>query len=161
MVRYRLCTREDFLVRVGRTRSHRPRPQQEVGHISGFTLIEALITTVILVSGLAAIAGAFSYSSVTALRMRQHTAALILVAGKMEDLKVSEDLPIGRYSEYLEIASDGVIVTAGPGATYLRDWDVTGETPNRITVTLYARQAGKKGRYFELARATTKRGRTF
>ena len=128
---------------------------------NGFTLIEALITTVVLVTGLAAVAGVFSYSSISSLRTRQHTKALTLLSTKMEELRVDVDSSPGRYSEYLEVQPDGVVVHGSPGATFIRDWEVTAERPSRITVVVYGRPPGRKGRYFELARATTKRGRTF
>lgn len=117
---------------------------------NGFTLIEALITTVVLVTGLAAVAGVFSYSSLTSLRTRQQTAALNLVARKMEDLRAAEELTAGRYAEYL-----------GPDDVFMRHWEITAEMPARITVIVYGRPPGRRGPYFELARATTRVGRKF
>lgn len=116
----------------------------------GFTLIEAMITAVVLVTGLAAVAGVFSYSTLTSLRTRQHTTALTLVSQKMEDLREAEDLTPGRYSEYL-----------GPDALFMRSWEITGETPSRVTVIVYGRLSGRRASYLELARATTRMGRKF
>jgi prepilin-type N-terminal cleavage/methylation domain-containing protein len=117
---------------------------------NGFTLIEALITTVVLVTGLAAVAGVFSYSALVSLRTQQFTAALTLVSRKMEDLRAADDLTPGRYAEYV-----------GPGDVFMRHWEITAEMPSRITVIVYGRPPGRRGPYFELARATTRMGRKF
>ena len=128
---------------------------------NGFKLIEALITTVILVTGLSAVAGVFSYSSLTSLRIQQRTAAVLLVSARLEALRVSEDLAPGRGSEFLNLAPDGTTVPGSSGAVYLRTWEITAEMPRRVTVILYGKPPGRRGRYFELARATTKVGRRF
>jgi len=128
---------------------------------NGFTLIEALITTVILVTGLTALAGAFSYSSLHTLRIQQQTAALALLSSKLEELKVAAQLPPGRHSEYLQIAADGAIVAGGPGSGYKRTWEITAEMPSRITVIILGKARGRGQQYFELARATTKAGSRF
>jgi Tfp pilus assembly protein PilV len=128
---------------------------------NGFTLIEALITTVVLVTGLTAVAGVFSYSSVTSLRVRQHTSAVLLVSAKLEALRIAEDLAPGRDSEFLNLAPDGTALVSSPGATYLRSWEITSEMPRRVTVIVHGKPPGRRGPYFELARATTKVGRRF
>ena len=66
---------------------------------NGFTLIEGLITTLILVTGLAAVAGVFSYSSLRSSQVLQETAAIALISAKMEDLKAAE-----RYLSLLPAA---------------------------------------------------------
>ena len=58
---------------------------------NGFTLIEALITTVILVTGLAAVAGVFSYSSIASLRVQQRTAAVLLVSAELDEVLALSD----------------------------------------------------------------------
>ena len=108
---------------------------------NGFTLIEALITTVILVTGLTALAGAFSYSSLHTLRIQQQTAALALLSSKLEELKVEAQLTPGQHSEYLQIAADGAIVVGGPGSGYKRTWEITAEMPSRITVIILGKAA--------------------
>jgi prepilin-type N-terminal cleavage/methylation domain-containing protein len=129
---------------------------------SGFTLIESLITTVLLVSGLAAVAAAFSYSSITTSHVLQETAAIALVSGKIENLKVAEEWPVGRYSEYLVVTSDGDIAISEPGnATYFRTWEVSSEVPARVTVIVYGRRPGHLSPSQELARATTLLGQRF
>jgi Tfp pilus assembly protein PilV len=54
---------------------------------AGFTLIETVMTTLILVTGLAAVAGAFVYGIQTSVRTRQQTTAFALLAEKMEILR--------------------------------------------------------------------------
>ena len=119
---------------------------------SGFTLTETLVTTLVLVTGLVAIAGAFSYGVQSSRRIRQRTTATALLYTKMEELRASRELRPGRYSE---------TITSTPEGVYLRSWEITPEMPQRITVTVYGKQPGGKGNYLELARATTLAAREF
>jgi prepilin-type N-terminal cleavage/methylation domain-containing protein len=129
---------------------------------SGFTLIESLITTVLLVSGLAAVAAAFSYSSITTSHVLQETAAIALVSGKIENLRAAGEWPVGRYSEYLVVTSDGDFAISEPGsATYFRTWEVSSEVPARVTVIVYGRRPRHLSPSQELARATTLLGQRF
>jgi prepilin-type N-terminal cleavage/methylation domain-containing protein len=121
----------------------------------GFTLIETLITTLVLVTGLAAIAGLFSYGAQTTQRNRQRTAASALLSSKMEELRTTRDLHPGQTAEYLVPQPDGgFIPTNNHAAPYLRTWSIEIGTPQRITVIVYAHNR-------ELARATTLVGRGF
>ena len=113
---------------------------------NGFTLIETLITALILVTGLAAVAGAFSYGIETNRRIRFKITATALLSTKMEELKATRDLLPGRYSD-----------DASPG--YRRTWEITPEMPRRVTVVIYARQPS--GGIVELVRATTLIGQDF
>jgi Tfp pilus assembly protein PilV len=122
----------------------------------GFTLIEALITALVLVTGLAAVAAAFSYSSLTVSQVVMETAAIALVSGKMEDLKMAPELTPGTYSEYLDVSEGGHFVASESGtALYLRTWEITSEMPARITVVVYGRSAGRRHPRREIGRATT------
>ena len=115
----------------------------------GFTLIEALFATLILVTGIAAIAGVFSYGIRTSVRIRQESTAFALVAEKMEELKASETRTPGLRSEYI-----------GDTQTFIRTWEISVELPQRVTVTVAGRLAGSHG-YLELARASTLVGPEF
>jgi prepilin-type N-terminal cleavage/methylation domain-containing protein len=129
---------------------------------NGFTLIETLITMLVLVTGLAAVAALFAYGSQSSGRLRQQTAALALLASKMEELKGTEESAPGQYSEYLAVASDGVPAPRDARqASYLRTWEITPEMPRRITVIVYGKQPGRDRPDRELARATTQSGRGF
>jgi Tfp pilus assembly protein PilV len=129
---------------------------------NGFTLIEGLITTLILVSGLAAVAGVFSYSSLRASQVLQETAAVALVTARMEELKAAEEILPGHYSEYLVLMPNGAVIVSEQGtAAWQRTWEISPEMPHRITVTVYARSSAGSGPFRELARATTQRGSRF
>ena len=131
-------------------------------HCKGFTLIEALITTLVLVTGLVAVAGAFSYSSLTTLRIVQETTALAMVSAKVEALKVADTLNPGSYSETLRVLPDGSIVLCeASAATYLRAWQISGESLKQITVTVYARPPGKNAPFRQLASVTALSGERF
>jgi prepilin-type N-terminal cleavage/methylation domain-containing protein len=115
----------------------------------GFTLIETLIASLILVSGLVAVAAMFSYSIRTNLINQRRTAALALLYDKIEELK---SIPLtdsrwnaGNYSD--------VIVTAG--GTYFRKWNVSGTASRRLTVVIQTQYPGSTGGLRELCRATT------
>jgi prepilin-type N-terminal cleavage/methylation domain-containing protein len=131
-----------------------------MGKRRGFTLIETLITTFVLVTGLAAVAGLFSYGLRTGLENRQRTAATALLSSKIEELRhtgqtgTMHALASGRYSEYLSIESDGRILTSGTQpAQYLRMWEIDPGTPQRLTITVLSRRTN--GRFYqEMARAT-------
>ena len=129
---------------------------------NGFTLIEGLITTLILVTGLAAVAGVFSYSSLQTSRVLQETAAIALMTARMEELKGAEEIFPGRYSEYLVLTPDGsVVLSEPPTATWRRTWEISPEMPHRITVTVYGKSSSRSGSFRELARATTMLGGKF
>jgi len=139
-----------------------------MSHRNGFTLIETLITTLILVTGLAAVAALFAYGSQNSAQIRQQTVALALLASKMEELKASDEPTPGRYSEYLAVSPDGTMGTAGVTtledarqATHLRTWEITPEMPRRITVIIYGRQPRRDRPDRELARATTQAAKGF
>ena len=84
-------------------------------HRHGFTLIETLITTLVLVTGLTALAAAFSYAVQTRQRITQSTTAIWLLYRKMGELTVDARLQPGQYSEDLNIGPDGLVVqSAGP-----------------------------------------------
>lgn len=129
---------------------------------NGFTLIEGLITTLVLVTGLVAVAGVFSYSSLRASQVLQETAAIALMTAKMEQLKAADEVLPGRYSEYLALTPDGAVIVSDPGtAAWQRNWEISPEMPHRITVTVYGKSPGRAGPFRELATATTQRGGRF
>jgi Tfp pilus assembly protein PilV len=114
----------------------------------GFTLIETLFSTLILVVGLVAVAKAFSYGIQAGERVRQQTVATALLSTKLEDLKTAEDLQPGQYTEFL-------------GTDYQRTWEITAEIPHRITVILYIRETSRSGSLREVARLSTLLGPRF
>ncbi len=128
----------------------------------GFTLIETLITSLVLVTGLAAVAGLFSYGAQANSQNRQRTAATTLLYSKMEALRNARTLAEGQEAEYLSIQADGKVVHTGSNnGAYLRVSTIESGIPQRVTVIVYARQSSRGNSYRELARATTLAGRRF
>src|SRR5262252_7144933 len=102
-----------------------PVPEREEYMNRGFTLIESLITTLVLVTGLVAVASAFSYGSVSSFRIQQQTSALALVSAKLEVLRMESGLLPGHHVEYLSIAPNGSVLIRDPqNASYRRSWEV-------------------------------------
>jgi Tfp pilus assembly protein PilV len=121
-----------------------------------FTLVEILVTTLLLITGLAALAGVFSQGAHSNLRNRQRAAAATLLEAKMEKFKASAELPTGDFAEYLSIDTDGTVVSEdSTKAMYLRTANVSGEEPKQVTVVIYGRQSGRGTTFRELTRATT------
>ena len=128
----------------------------------GFTLIETLITTLVLVTGLAAIAGLFSYGAETATTNRQRTAATALLYSKAEELRNARDLSPGQFAEYLTLQADGSVTAGNRGhAPYMRTWKIESGMPQRVTVIVYGQQKSRGNTYQELARATVLVARGF
>lgn len=127
----------------------------------GFTLIEAAMTTLVLITGLAAVAGTFSYSSMQTLRVQQETAAIAMAATKIEELRTVQEVSPGSFAEYLDLQPNGVVVISHPAsAKYLRSWTITNALPNEVTVVIHGRIT-KTGTFRELARLVTRIGGRF
>jgi prepilin-type N-terminal cleavage/methylation domain-containing protein len=110
----------------------------------GFSLIETLIATFILTSGLVAVAWLFVYSAKVTVTNERRTIATFILHEKLEQFK-STPLTDTRWTpgEYSE--SDGA---------YLTVWRVTNTHPRTLTVVVYGRVDGLMTR-LELAKATT------
>ena len=91
----------------------------------GFTLIEALITAMIVAFGLVAVASIFSVAIRANISNRQMAVATALAYDKMEELKWAPSPSNG---------SD----TVGLDDTYIRAWQVGSGDPRLVTVTVYA-----------------------
>ena len=136
----------------------------------GFTLIETMIATGILVSGLVAVAYMFSYSVKTNYTTQQMTSATMLVHDKLEELKATSfgTLSVGggldgasptvNYREWVTVATDGsttVSTTEVTTAEFLRLWQIADSNPHKVTVLVLAQRSGVSGQQLELARAST------
>ena len=136
----------------------------------GFTLIETLLATGILVTALLSIAVLFSYSIRTNLLNQQRTTATLLAMSKIEDLRSTSSIndftngggldgsnPAPSYWEYVSISTMGLftIDTSTNTAPYLRLWQIDGTNPKLITVVVFAQRSGITGERIELARSTT------
>src|SRR5262249_26555007 len=114
----------------------------------GFTLIEALITAVVVAAGLAVVAAMFSYSIRANVANRQMSAATALLYDKMEELKWGSVFSDG--SEELTLDDK-----------YVRVWHINTNVPRTVTVIVYARTGALTRQQQELIRATTLIAPTF
>jgi Tfp pilus assembly protein PilV len=117
---------------------------------TGFTLIETLFATLIVLVGLTSLAMVFFYSAHMRDRLRQRTLAVPLIYTKMEELSSNWELLPGTYSQELAPESPD-------GKPYLATWTISEETPQRITVTLWTKDTGWSI-YREIASLTTLSG---
>jgi prepilin-type N-terminal cleavage/methylation domain-containing protein len=114
----------------------------------GFTLIEALVTAVIVAFGLVAVASIFSFAIRANISNRQMAVATALAYDKMEELKWSSSLSSG---------SDQVTLDD----RYIRSWQVGSGDPRLITITVYAVSNPLTHRQTELVQATMLLSPTF
>jgi type II secretory pathway pseudopilin PulG len=145
--------------------------------VRGFTLLEIVLTTTLLATGLVAVAAIFSYSAQANIATQQRTTATVLLYEKMEQFKSAaltdpiwvaggslEPLaPAAGYFDYVEIDSSGGVSrsTTDLSLPYIRVWQITGTVPRRLTVAVYAKKAGIKVRPTELIRAASITGNSF
>lgn len=137
----------------------------------GFTLIETLITTAILVTGLVAVAAIFSYSARANVTTQQRTTAVVLLSEKMEQFKsasltggvwreggvLNPLFPAAGYFDYATIDSQGGVLTSTVNSSfpYVRVWQIEGSMPRKVTIAVYTRKSGFTGQPMELIRAAT------
>ena len=137
----------------------------------GLSLIEILITTAILMTGLVAVVSIFAYSASTNLHNQQRTAAAALLYDKMEQLRtmpiantacaaggnLNPESPAIGYFDYVSIAATATLIssTTDRSLPYMRVWQIADCDPRLLTVVVYARNAGLTRRRSELIRATT------
>jgi|SRR6185295_6905683 len=129
----------------------------------GYALLETLLASIILATGLVSLASLFSVTTGVNIRNRQRTTATLLVSDKMEELQ-STTSPAGGsldsmhpatgYMEYVSIAGDGTILidNANTLAPFLRLWEVEATDSQTVTVAVFGRIGGTAS--VELARAT-------
>jgi len=122
-----------------------------MGRQAGLTLLETAIASLILVAGLAGVAGCFFTAVQSSIRVREQTTALALLFTKMEELKAETTLNPGHYSKYV----------TDPG-TFQIKWEISSENPRRVTVTISRTSGPGPGEAAgELARASTLVGPRF
>jgi Tfp pilus assembly protein PilV len=129
---------------------------------NGFTLIETLIATAILMTASVAIASLFAFSAKSNLTNGERTVAAILVSDKIEQLKLvplsavgwsaggglDPASPVPGFSDFVQPANES--------APYLRLWQITGNRSRTVTIVVFARAHGRTGvAPIELVRATT------
>ena len=141
----------------------------------GFTLLEALMASGILVVGLVAVAMVFPYAITTNASSRQTTTASMLVAQKMEALRtipltdaalnvggsLNPASPATGYYDYVTVASGGtitsstVIAASARSRAFLRLWQVSGTNPKTVTVVVYTVENGYWRGLLEATRSST------
>jgi prepilin-type N-terminal cleavage/methylation domain-containing protein len=142
-----------------------------MGSNRGFTLVETLIATAVLVTGLVAVAQLFPYAIQSNASSRQTTTATMIVDDKLEALRalpladaalnaggsLDPASPATGYYDYVTVASNGAVtVSASSSQTaYLRLWQVSGTNPKTITVVIYAVRNGISRKRLEATRSST------
>jgi Tfp pilus assembly protein PilV len=141
----------------------------------GFTLVESLIATAVLVPGLVAIAMIFPYVITTNVSSLQTTTASMIIAEKMETLRtvpladatlnvgggLNPASPVTSYYDYVTVASNGamtsssVISASDAPRAFLRLWQVSGTNPKTVTVVVYTVRNGYRGVLLEATRSST------
>jgi prepilin-type N-terminal cleavage/methylation domain-containing protein len=141
----------------------------------GYSLLEVLVATTIVVVGVAALAQLIAFATHTSLRARETTTAAILAQQKMEELlpqATTELTPspadalarnVDGYSDFVE--SSGHTLGGGPapppGSAYLRRWSMD-PLPDSRTNTWILQVVVADLRGLVLARVvTTRAGHAF
>jgi Tfp pilus assembly protein PilV len=143
----------------------------------GFTLIEILISTGILLTGIVAVASVFAYTVTANLDTQQRTTAQAILYDKVETFRstsitdsiwspggsLTPQSPINGYLDYVAITTSGIITTSTTNShlPFMRIWEISGNDPRMVTVIAYAQRAGVTRRRPELVRATVVVGSRF
>jgi Tfp pilus assembly protein PilV len=128
--------------------------------VKGFTLIETLITTAILLPALVVVAFLFAYGAGASLHNQQRTASTLLLSEKMETLRAaaltSSTWNPGAYTEYVAIGPNGALTISSSqtDAPFMRAWQISSTVPRTATVIVYTQRAGLTHNPMEIARAT-------
>jgi Tfp pilus assembly protein PilV len=137
----------------------------------GFTLVETLIATAVLVPGLAAVAMLLPYLTSSISSSRQTTAATMILTDKMEALRrlpltasglnagggLNPASPVSGYYDYVTVAPNGAVTTGTTSSpkAFLRLWQVAGTNPKTITIVVYTVRNAISNRRLELTRSST------
>ena len=121
----------------------------------GFTLIEILIASGIVVCGLVAVAFVFSFAIRTNGTNRQMAIATTLLYDKMEEFKSAS------FTDAIWMTATGSETLVVAGEQYVRTWRLGGEVPRTITVIVSVERSALARRETELIRATTLVSPTF
>ena len=93
----------------------------------GFSLIEMMIATLILLTGVAGVAGAIGASIVGTQNSHDVTKLVWAVRQKMEEMKSQSFDSIASGSDY--VTSNSTPQSSSAGAAYSRTWTVTADSP--------------------------------
>jgi len=124
-----------------------PRPKDRT---EGFTFIETLVATLILVIGLLGCAGMFGYATATLYKAERESLAALLVTDKIEALRASVAAnvsaeggltpePEAQHSEFLASRAGHTRLVLSPDdASFLRVWRADGTATVRLQVAVYS-----------------------
>jgi len=115
---------------------------------SGSTLIEVLIATLVLISGVFSMAQLFLIAAATNAEARQTTVATTLAAQKMEQV-LSADVAVAAESVEHMDGSGRVLSTGGPppsDAVYTRRWSIEALTAESLVVRVRVGRSDRSGR---------------
>jgi type II secretory pathway pseudopilin PulG len=119
----------------------------------GFTLIEVLMASGVLMCGLVAVATVFSFAIRTNVSDRQMAVATALVYEKMEEFRSASFTGV--------IWANGSETVVVAGERFVRKWDIDTNVPRTVTVMVSIDSNALTGRRTELIRATTLFSPTF
>jgi prepilin-type N-terminal cleavage/methylation domain-containing protein len=127
---------------------------------SGFTLVETVIATAILVVASTAVASLFTTSLRINLNNREHTAAELILSDKVEQLSVlplsNSQWAAGSYTDYVSISDDGSLITSSSDVAlkFCRTWQISATQPKTLTIIVYSNHSAVTGRQAEMIRST-------
>ena len=106
----------------------------------GFTLIETLIATVVLLTGLVAVASMFASSTRRNINNRKEFTAAILAQNKIEELKdeVRAGQIVASGADYSQMELSGKVVSSQTETRFpfRRIWDIAPDDPSRVTTVV-------------------------
>ena len=114
----------------------------------GTTLIEVLVATLVLVSGVLAVAQLFLVAAATNAASRDTTVAATLAAQKMEQL-LTTDLPDGNgLVDHVDLWGRvvGISESAPPSALYTRRWSVEPLSAETVAIRVRVGRSVRSGR---------------
>lgn len=134
----------------------RQRPPGE----DGVSLIEVLIATGVLVTGVAAVLQLFIIATRATVDARDATYATVLALQKIEELRAAPFPEPGEATEHLN-ARGAVVVDGTGGALYDRRWTVAplpAQPADTVVITVLVSRRGVADRAVRLMTIRTRRG---
>ena len=126
----------------------------------GFSLIEVVIATGILVTGVAAVLHLFVVASRATVDARDATYATVLALQKIEALRAAPFPEPGEAADYLD-ARGALVADAAGDAVYERRWTVEplpAQPAETVVIAVRVSRRGLPGRAVHLTTLRTRRG---
>ncbi len=106
------------------------------------TLVEVMVSALILIVGVMAAAGALTASIIGTRTSQDITRITAGMRQKMEELRSTDYASLATGSDYLDV--NGASQSSSTGAAYTRTWTVTADSPtaglSKIDITVTAAQ---------------------